>query len=87
MLNLKTRNIGKFKVSSNFFNELELGQGVNLFFGMVVLKAAFNVFENNIEYIAIHEDFEESPEGMIIPEYKAAFVDGCAYPIWEKVKQ
>ncbi len=80
------RNQGTFSVTREFFIDLKPGDGVNLFHGMVVLQTSQNHSTGSTDYYAIHEDFEEVPEGAVTPTYTAKFIDGgSVYPVWEKI--
>lgn len=81
---MKTRKIGRFFLSENFFKDLVPGAGVSLFAGMVVLTAQQNPITGGTEYVAVHADFEELPEGNIVTEYHPIFSTTSAVPRWVK---
>lgn len=77
---MRTRKLGKFYVSSKFFQDR--GNSVALFHNMVVLRAQEDFERDAIEYIAEHPDFAEVPLGNRIPVYTATFTTGDVYPKW-----
>lgn len=82
---MKMRKVGRFMVHRRFFEALADDVGVNLFHRMVVLRAreAFDSLDR-IEYYAVHPDFEELPEGQIVPEYIATFYTNSIHPKWTR---
>jgi len=82
---MKTRRIGRFKVAGQFFHDLDVLEGMNLFNNMVVLRAAPLVATDHVEYVAVHMQFDEVPEGSEIPEYCATFNNSEIFPHWVRL--
>lgn len=84
MMRLKTTRVGRFHVSACFFDDLDVGEGTNLFDRMIVLEATPVDYGQKILYTAIHPAFDELSEGQIIPEYDAVFFDRLGLPEWRR---
>ena len=65
-----------------FFDRLDVGDGVSLFDRMIVLEATIVDYGQRILYTAIHPDFDELREGQIIPLYEGVIFDGRGAPVW-----
>lgn len=78
------KRLGRFTVSSQFFDNLQANEGLNLFHSMIVLRASENYECNAIDYIATHPDFKEVKDDERIPEYVAQFFPNSIYPKWVK---
>lgn len=80
------RRIGKFYVSRRFIEDSAITDGPpagsNLIHGMVILRSQCDFAADRWEYIAVHEDFNELPEGSHPPLYRPVFKDGAIYPNW-----
>jgi hypothetical protein len=77
-----SRRLGRFKVTGAFFRNLQPGEGINLFHNMVVLRAEQDMTTDATNYVAMHPDFEEVPEGQVLPIYTASFAQGQIHPKW-----
>lgn len=79
---MKLRNIGMFRVSREFFEDVFPEQGSNLFHKMIVLEARVDWYRGYTLYTAIHPDFRKVSEGETIPNYKGIFSSDSSYPKW-----
>lgn len=76
---------GYFEVKDRFFDGLCVGDGVNLFSGMVILDMRRDFMQGHREYCAIHADFRPVQPGEITPKYQAVFGAGSTVPKWVEV--
>ena len=76
---------GIFEVNDQFFNGLCVGDGVNLFSGMVILDMRRDYLQGYREYCAIHADFRPVQIGEITPKYQGVFSTGSTIPKWVEV--
>jgi hypothetical protein len=79
-----TRQVGRFFLRDEFFRNLQVGEGVNLFHGMVILEARPTWQRAGTEYFAIHPDFRLCPPEQIVPQYEATFTPESPYPKWSE---
>ena len=80
-----SRRIGRFYLSMKVLEERQPEDCLNLMHGMFVVQASSQFNRSAIEYIGIHQDFEELPEGMWAPTYEAVFDSKSIYPTWRKI--
>lgn len=73
---------GKFRVHHRFFRDLNAGEGVNLFHGMVVYAVEQSFAADERTYYATHRSFRELAMGEATPEYTAVFHAGEIHPTW-----
>ena len=66
--------IGKFTVSASILQSAPDDEINSLFDGMRIVRAEMMFRCHEIDYIAIHRDFDEIERGELIPEYAIQFV-------------
>ncbi len=79
-----SRRMGTFSVPLAALAD-GLGSGANIFHNMVVLHAEHDFASDKILYVAIHPDFEESPEGNLLPVYVGQVSPDSIHPTWKKL--
>lgn len=79
---MRCRRLGRFFVHDRFLVDLEPGEVPPVFQGMVVLRAESSWIRPGIDYLAMHPQFDEVPEGSIVPVYEAVFDADKATPRW-----
>ena len=83
---MRTRQFGRFYVDGMFFNRMLLGEGLNLFTGMLVLDVRDDFQSDRREYRGVHAQFRPIEQGEMIPLYEAVFKVGEIAPTWYEVE-
>jgi hypothetical protein len=83
----KKRRIGKVRISNLFRSDAaNMGHGVNLFIGAVVLSIDEDWISGWATYTMWHPQFEPLGQNEITPEYAAEFAPGEVAPTWKRVE-
>ena len=74
--------VGRVFVHRKFFDFKNIECCAKIFSGMIVLEATQCFDRDGIEYLAVHNSFDEKEPGIIAPIYKAVFESGSDLPRW-----
>ena len=69
------RRIGQFSVSMKIVRD-DIPSAMAALEGCVVIRAEYMLMTDNIDYTAIHSDFDSVPEGTVAPKYSAVISGG-----------
>jgi hypothetical protein len=77
------RNLGRFTVTGCLLRSGSYTALAKLFDGVVVLDVRHDWMSECTEFMALHADFADVPEGSVVPEYRALFDDVSGQTRWE----
>lgn len=85
---VKSHRVGKFRVDCMWLRG-DWHSAIHLFQGMVVVKTQADFLNNTVEYTALCDAFDEIPETVEAPEYRAVLErqnDGSVKLLkWERI--
>lgn len=67
---MKDRRIGKFTISKHMIDECPL-QVLAVMKDMIIIRAEFLYYSDEVEYVGIHPSFEVKPDGEVPRSYTA----------------